>query len=112
MAFVLGDQFSRANLLPVNHPLLSPFPPAPSPSLALSDGSPLTGTERGLCRACSSDPWVQSPSFLSLLKKYSLISNGDFTEQCWLSLSLSRSFLADKEEEEVEERRKPSGQAW
>lgn len=28
------------------------------------------------------------------------------------SLSLSLSFLADKEEEEVEERRKPSGQAW
>ena len=24
--FVLWDQFSRANLLPVNHPLLSPFP--------------------------------------------------------------------------------------
>ena len=34
MAFVLGDQFSRANLLPVNHPPLS-SPPAPSPSLAL-----------------------------------------------------------------------------
>lgn len=35
MAFVLGDQFSKANLLPVKHPPLSPFPPSPTPSLAL-----------------------------------------------------------------------------
>lgn len=28
MAFVPGDQFSRANLLPVNHPRLSSVPPA------------------------------------------------------------------------------------
>lgn len=66
MAFVLGDQFSRANLLPVNHPPLSSFPPAPSPPLALSDGSPLTDTAQGLGHACSSGPWVQSPSLLSL----------------------------------------------
>lgn len=49
-------------------------------------------------------------SFPSLLKKYSLISNGDFTEHRWFPLP----FLADKEEEEeqMDERRKPSGQAW
>lgn len=95
MAFVLGDQFSRANLLPVNHPPLSSPPPAPSPlSRSLSDGSPLTGTALGLDHACSSGPWVQAlPLFSffssslspSLLKKYSLISNGDFTEHHWFS---------------------------
>lgn len=101
----------------MNHPPLSSFPSAPSPSLALSDGSPLTGTAQGLSHARSSGPWVQSPSPLSLsislfplLRKYSLISNGDFTEHHWFALA----FVADKEEEEeeVEERRKPSGQAW
>lgn len=101
MAFVLGDQFSRANLQPVNHP--------PLPSLSLSDGSPLTGTAQGLGHACSSGPWVQSSSLHlslpSLLKKYSLISNGGFTEHHWFLLA----FFAKREEEE---RRKPSGQAW
>lgn len=118
MAFVLGDQFSRANLLPVNHPPLSSFPPAPSPSPALSDGSPLTGCSAGT-RPCM-QLWPMGAvslsslsirlSFPSPLKKYSLISNGDFTEHHWFSLT----FLADKEEEEeeVEEKRKPSGQAW
>lgn len=109
MAFVLGDQFSRANLQPVNHPPISSFPSAPSPSLAPADGSPLTGTAQGLRSTHAAlPPGCTSLSPLSihlsfppsLLRKYSLISNGDFTEHQRFTLTS----LADKEgaKEEVE----------
>lgn len=106
MAFVLEDQCPRVNFQPVNQPPLSSFPSSQSPSLPQCWGSAMHAA-LALGFSCLLFALFIS-LFPSLLKKYSLFSNGHFTEHHWFCLA----FLADKEEKEVDERRKPFGQAW